>query len=152
MLFSIQAIPREISGQTDLVQESKARLLQAFDSVQQADRLGAPSDAIAQLSAELNTALEDYNLASQLFLKGNVTGSEYYARLSNGNSTSILSRALVLQNDAEGQRANEKLIAYLAAIAASIVSALIVLEYHRIPNFLRKRRLVKNPIRIGDFK
>lgn len=91
----------------------------------------------------------DYNLASQLSLEGNATRSEYYARLSMGNSTSIIAKALVLQNNAESQRANEKLLAYLAAIAASIVSALIVLEYHRIPSLLRKRKLVKTRIKIG---
>ncbi len=150
LVFSIQPIPKEISGQTDPVQESRVRLLQAFDSVQQADKLGASSDAIAQLTIELNIALVEYNVASRLSQEGNVSGSEYYARLSNGNSTSIVSKALALQNTAESQIANVKLTAYLVAIVASILSSLIVLEYPRILNLLRKRKLARTPIRIGD--
>ncbi len=126
------------------------RLLQAFDSVQQADKLGASSEAIAQLTIELNRALMDYNIASQLSREGDVSGSGYYARLSNGNSTSIVLKALALQNTAESQTANVKLTAYLVAIAASILSSLIVLEYHRIPNLLRKRKLGRTSIRMGD--
>ena len=51
--------------------------------------------------------------------------------------------ALILQNEAQSQRTNEQAIAYGSAVTASIISALLVTEYYRIPNFVRKRKFLK---------
>ena len=142
----IQLLPREASSQSSPVSDSWAKLVQALQSVQEADRLGAPSDEAAQLSSELNLALAYYGNASQLFLKGNLTESYVYAQLSIKTSSSVMSKAIALQNEAEGQRTTTQALAYLAALGASLLSAIVVMEYHRIPLLLRKRRFLKTKL------
>ncbi len=111
--------------------------------------MGAPSDQVASLSAQLNTALEYYNKASQLYTEDNLTGSEYFSFLANQTSTSVISQALVLQNSAEINKTNEQLIAYATAVIAAAISALTILEVHRIPNLFRKRKLLETELREG---
>ncbi len=138
------------AAQPSPVSQSGAELIRAFEAVQKADSLGAPPDLVASLSSQLNTALENYNEASQLSREGNVSGSEYFSTLANQTSTSVTSQAIVLQNVAESDRTNGQLIAYATAMVAAAVSAFTVLEAHRAPNFLRKRRLFKTELREGN--
>jgi hypothetical protein len=135
------------AAQSNPVRESGTELIRAFEAVQKADSLGAPPDQVASLSSQLNTALEDYNEASQLSSEGNTTGAEYFSILANQTSTSVTSQAIVLQNVAESDKTNGQLIAYATAMVAAAVSAFTILEAHRIPNFLRKRKLLKTKLR-----
>lgn len=144
---NIQALPSGASAQSTSATESWTEIIQAFQSVQKANTLGAPSQQIIQLTAELNKALEYYGNSTQLRTKGDLTGSDSYARLSNSTAASVLSKALVLQSEAESRRANGQAIAYFAAIIASMISTLLVMEYHRIPNFLRKRKGLRTRLR-----
>ncbi len=146
LVSTIQVLPREALSQSTPVSDSWAKLVQALKSVQEADRLGAPSNETAELSSELNLALAYYGNARQLSLKGDLTGSEAYAQLSIKTSDSVMSKAVALQNEAEGQRATTQALAYLTALGASLLSALVVMEYHRIPNFLRKRKFLKTKL------
>lgn len=121
----------------------------ALQAVQKADSLGAPPDQAAKLSMQLNKALGYYNIAIELAAEGNATASEYF-QLSNETSTVIIAQALILQGEAETSRRNELLAAYITAIVAATISSLLVTEYHQIPNFLRKRRLLKAKLRLED--
>jgi hypothetical protein len=131
------------------VNGSGNQLIIAFQAVQKADSLGAPADQVAKLSAQLNNALGYYNTAVELAAQGNPTASEYF-QLSNQTSTVVIAKALILQSDAENSRRNELLTAYITAIVAATMSALLVLEYHQIPNFLRKRKLLNTKLRLRD--
>ena len=137
-------------GRSISVAESGNSLMGAFQAVQKADSLGAPSDQVAALSTQLNAALGYYNTAVELSSQGNITGSEYYSTLSNTASTLVLDKALALQRQADANMTTEQVVAYSAAILASILSSLLVLEYHRIPNFIQRRRLLKTKLRLGD--
>ena len=139
-----------MASQSSTVSGSGAELIRAFEAVQKADSLGAPPDQVASLSSQLNTALEYYNEASQLSSEGNVNGSEYYSRLANQTSTSVASQAIILRNVAESDKKNGVLIAYATAMVAAVVSAFTILEAHRVPNFLRKRKLFKTKLREGN--
>ncbi len=151
LLVSTIRTPLTITvAQSDPANGSATGLIHAFEEIQKADILGAPSDQVASLSAQLNTALEYYNRASQLYAEGNLTGSEYFSFLANQTSTSVISQALVLQNSAESSRTNEQLIAYATAVMAAAISALSILEVHRIPNLFRKRKLFKTELREGN--
>ncbi len=122
-------------------------MIQAFQAVQKADDLGAPRDQVVKLTAQLNSALGYYNTAIELSARGDLTGSEQFLMLSNKTSTIVTAQALILQNQAENDKANERLGAYSTAIVAAVVSALFVLEYHQIPNFFRKRRILRTRVR-----
>ncbi len=122
----------------------------AFQAVQKADTLGAPGDQVAALSTRLNAALRYYNTAVELSSEGNTTGSEYYSTLSNTASTLVLDKAIALQVQAESDRTSVQIVAYATAFLASILSSFLVLEYHRIPNFIQRRRLLKTKLRQGD--
>jgi len=122
----------------------------AFQAVQKADTLGAQGDQVAALSTQLNAALRYYNTAVELSSEGNTTGSEYYSTLSNTASTLVLDKAIALQGQAESDRTSVQIVAYATAFLASILSSFLVLEYHRIPNFIQRRRLLKTKLRQGD--
>ena len=122
----------------------------AFQAVQKADTLGAPGDQVAALSTRLNAALRYYNTAVELSSESNTTGSEYYSTLSNTASTLVLDKAIALQVQAESDRTSVQIVAYATAFLASILSSFLVLEYHRIPNFIQRRRLLKTKLRQGD--
>jgi len=132
------------------VSESANSLMNAFQAVQKADSLGAPSDQVSVLSTQLNTALAYYNTAVELSSKGNNTGSEYYSTLSNTASTLVLDKALALQDQAEINRTTQQLAAYTMALAASIISSTLILESHRIRNFIHRKRLFNTKLRQGD--
>ncbi len=137
-------------GRSVSVAESGKSLMGAFQAVQKADSLGAPADQVAALSTQLNTALDYYNTAVELSSEGDITGSEYYSTLSNTVSTLVLDKALALQGQAESNRTTGQIVAYATAILASILSSFLVLEYHRIPNFIQRRRLLRTKLRRGD--
>src|SRR5262249_20286376 len=121
-----------------------------FQAVQKADALGAPSDQVTSLSRQLNTALSYYNAAIDLSLTGNTSGSEHYITLSNTESTLVLDEALALQAQAQAERTTQQAIAYTIAIGVSLVSSELVLESHRIRNFIRRRRLFRAKLQVGD--
>ena len=130
--------------------DSGNQLILAYQAVQKADSLGAPLDQVADLSTKLNDALGYYNTAIELYSEGNVTGSEHFSILSNNKSTIILANAIVLQQNAENSRTNKLLVTYTTAIIGAMLSAILVLEYHRIPNFFRKRKLFGIKLRQED--
>jgi hypothetical protein len=132
------------------VAESGNSLMRAFQAVQKADNLGAPSDQVSVLSTQLNTAIAHYNTAVELSSMGDIMGSEYYSTLSNTESTLVLDKALALQNEAETERTNQQIVAYSMAIVASMVSSALILESHRIRNFFRRRRLFGTKLLLGD--
>jgi predicted PurR-regulated permease PerM len=137
-------------GRSVSVAESRSSLMRAFQAVQRADSLGAPADQVATLSTQLNTALDYYNTAVERLSEGNTTGSEYYSTLSNTASTLVIDKAIALQGQAESNRTTEQIVAYGTAILASILSSFLVLEYHRIPNFIQRRKLLRTKLRQGD--
>src|SRR5262249_18061897 len=88
-------VPTYHEGQSISVGESRTNLVLAFQAVQRADSLGAPSDKVAALSNQLNTALMDYNQAIRLSAEGNLEEAQYYSVLSNNNSSAVITQALV---------------------------------------------------------
>ena len=139
-------VPIRSEGQSISVGESGNNLLLAYQAVQRADSLGASSDKVAALSSQLNTALAYYNDAVEFSSEGNLTEAQRYSALSNNTSSAVLAQALVLQQQAQTDKTSQQVLAYVTAIAGSVLSALFILEYHRIPNFVRKRKLLKTRI------
>ena len=150
LVCNVPPTPKIAIVQSVNLTDSGNQLILAYQAVQKADNLGAPTDQVAALSTQLNDALGYYNTAIELNSEGNVTGSEYFSILSNNKSTIILANAIVLQGNAENSRTNELLVAYTTAIIGAMLSAILMLEYHRIPNFLRKRKLFGIKLRQGD--
>ena len=138
------------AGQSINVGASGNELILAYQAVQKADSLGAPSDQVAPLSTQLNAALGYYNTAIELASEGNITQSQLFSSMSNNASNIVLTEALALQGETENRNTNERLVAYTSAIIASMISAVLVLEYHRIPNFFRKRRLFNTKLEEGN--
>jgi len=138
------------AGQSINVDASRNELILAYQAVQKADSLGAPSDQVAPLSTQLNAALGYYNTAIELASEGNITQSQLFSSMSNNASNIVLTKALALQGETENRNTNERLVAYTSAIIASMISAVLVLEYHRIPNFFRKRRLFNTKLEEGN--
>ena len=149
LLYNLPTTPRIALAQSVNLADSGNQLILAYQAVQKADSLGAPSDQVAALSTQLNDALGYYNTANELYSQGNSTW-EYFSTLSSNKSTIILANAIVLQNNAESNRTNGLVYAYTTAIIGAMLSAILILEYHRIPNFLRKRKLFGIKLRQGD--
>lgn len=149
LALSIPTTATISTAQTTQNNGTGSKLIIAYQAVQKAENLGAPTDQVAKLTAQLNNALAYYNTANNLASQGNATAAEYFA-LSNNTSTIVTAQALILQTEAENNRTNQLLAAYFTAIIAAAVSALFILEIHQIPNFIRKRRLLSTRLRSED--
>jgi len=149
ILTLVSTLPNTIitSNGQSAADGSGSELIQAFQAVQKADALGAPPGQVDPLSLQLNTALQYYNTALELQSQGNSSRSNYYSGLSNSTSIIVTAQAITLQSEAETNQTNQKLAAYATAALASVLSAFLVLESHRVPNFLRKRKLYRAKIR-----
>jgi hypothetical protein len=143
LCLMIQGVPLGESAGPATLTDASNKLIQAYLAVQKADALGAPPQDIAQMSADLNTALVLYGNASRFASEGNQAESALDAGLSLQISSNVTVRALALQSEAEAQATNARVVAYLTAVVLAALSALLIMEYHRVPNFFRKRRLMR---------
>ncbi len=125
-------------AQADQITVSRNKLIEAFQAVQAADLQGASQVDIARLANQLNKAL---------FYIENANGSNSYANMSATLSSQITGSALVLQNRALSQVLLAQAWAYSIAIVTSLFSTLLLMEAHRIRDFLQKRRFFKLPLR-----
>lgn len=119
------------SAQSDLIAESRGRLLDAFLGVRDAERGGAQPADIAQLVSGLNMALD-------LQLVANSTGSLSNATLSIAESSLVSGSAANLRVEASAREIRISILAYALAFWAAAVSSLLVVEAHRLPSMLRR--------------
>jgi len=118
----------QASGQSDSGSDPGQRLLEAFLSVQEADRSGVPPYEIASLVDDLNTALGL---------------QESDPTLSISVSARVSSQARGLQADTASQSLRILVLTYSTAFWAAGGSSLLAVEFHRVLNLARKSRVKK---------
>ncbi len=129
------------SGQSTQIGDATSKLNAAFADVQNANSEGVSAAKISELSDELNTALSYRETAVLLNENGNLTGSDYYSSLSGNLSSRVSAEARELEANANSQLLLGRLLAALVVELAAIFSALLLVEFHRIKGFVRKRRM-----------
>jgi hypothetical protein len=140
LVSSFSATTDKVSGQSTPVDIAQGKIVQAFQIVQQADLDGASPATVSQLASNLNLALSYEQRAIQL-LPTDKTGSGVYASLSLNVSTTTAVQALSVASAAQTQTLLSQLGAFSLALAAGLGSTLLVIELHRVQNFVRKIRL-----------
>jgi hypothetical protein len=140
LVISFPATTNKASAQSTPVDIAQNKIVQAFQIVQEADLDGASPAAISQLASNLNLALSYEESAIRLF-STNRTGSAVFASLSLNVSTSATVQAQTAASAARTQTFLGQLGAYSLAIAVGLGSTLLVIELHRVKNFVRKTRL-----------
>src|SRR5882762_2889859 len=140
VVWSFSATSHIASGQSTPVEIAQNKIVQSFQIVQQADLDGASPAAVSQLASNLNLALSYEQIANQL-LPTDKTGSGVYASLSLNVSATTTVQALSVASAARSQNLLGQIGAYSFALAASLGSTLLVIELHRVKNFVRKIRL-----------
>ena len=140
LIFSFSLGRENASGLSAQVDDARSKLVQAFVLVQQADSQGASPTQISLLASNLNLALYYEENATQLFAK-NLTASNIYASKSVSLSNATSLQALGIASTARMQALFGQVTAYSIAIAAGLLSALLVLEFHRLNDLVRKMKL-----------
>jgi len=140
LIFSFSVGREKTSGQSSQVNDARSKLVQAFVLVQQADLQGASPTQISLLASNLNLALYFEENATQLFAK-NMTASDIAASKSVNLSNSTSVQALGIASTARTQALFGQVAAYSIAVAAGFLSALLVLEFHRVSDLVRKMKL-----------
>ncbi len=101
---------------------------------------GASPAQISLLTSNLNLALYYEENATQLFVK-NITASNIYASKSVNLSNVTSVQALSIASTARTQAFFGQVAAYSVAVAAGFLSALLVLEIHRLNDLVHKMKL-----------
>src|SRR5713101_2451066 len=140
LIFSFSVGTDKASGQSAQVDDAQSKLVQAFVLVQQADLQGASPTQISLLASNLNLALYYEENATQLFGK-NITASNIYASKSVNLSNVTSVQALSIASTARTQAFFGQVAAYSVAVAAGFLSALLVLEIHRLNDLVHKMKL-----------
>jgi hypothetical protein len=134
--------PEPVSAQTGQIAEVRNSLLSAFQAVQTAEQDGASNQSLAPLVNELNQALT-YELLAE---NGNSTAA--FQSIALSNDASIKAQALASQAQTASQ--DRTILAYAIAIAVALGSSILALEVGRLQQFLRKRRILRSRIKLGD--
>lgn len=125
-----------LSGQQDLILLSRESLIQAFLAVRDASLHGVSQSDIIQLTNDLNRALE---LQSQANANGSIA-----------LSSQVSSKATILQNEAMLQSIRLEILVYSTTFWAALLSALIVLEAHRITGWWRTQQRLRIRLSSGE--
>jgi len=128
------------SGQSTPIEIAQGKIVQAFQIVQQADLDGASPAVVSQLASSLNLALSFEQIAIQL-LPTNKTGSGVYASLSLNLSTTTAVQALGAASTARTERVLSQVGTYSIALATGLGSTVLIVEFHRVKNLIRRIRL-----------
>jgi hypothetical protein len=139
LLSSFVSAPQPASAQPNPT-TAWNQLINAFRITQQADSLGPSRVEMANFTNELNTALAYYEMANVLANQGNMIGAEAFSNMSYQLSSNVAAQATNLRGNIESQITVKQVIAYSVAVGASFVSALLLVESHRIRTILRKFR------------
>ncbi len=141
LLSNLLAVPVSTSAPSIQMADATNKLNAAFTDVQNANSEGVSAAKISELSDELNTALSYRETAVLLNENGNLTGSDYYWSLSGNLSSRVSAEARELEANANSQLLLGRLLAALVVELAAIFSALLLVEFHSIKGFVRKRRM-----------
>src|ERR1700756_3892605 len=145
----LSSVTHPASGQSTQILVAKQDLIQAFQSIQTAEQLGASNADLLPLSIQLNTALQYEESAETLSQQGNASGAVTYAVQSINLSTQITVGAEALGNQAKNSSSYQTILAYSVAVALALLSTLVVLEANRIMRIARRKRLLKAEIDYG---
>ena len=140
VVCSLSSTIDRASGQSTPIVIAQSKIVEAFQSVQEADLAGASPAMTSQLTSSLNLALSYEQSAIQL-LPTNKTGSAIVASLSLNVSTTTTVQAKIAAGEARTQSFLGRLGAYSLAVASGLGSTLVTLELHRVGNFVRRTRL-----------
>src|SRR5437870_5833739 len=145
--------PHHAWAQSTELQTAKQDLVQAFQSIQTAERQGASNTDLLPLTVQLNTALQYEEAADTYFRQGNnSTAVYYYAVQSIDISTQVSYQAQRLGNTAQTTTLYRTTLSYILAVVVALLSAVAILEVSRIRGHLRQRRLLKARIDYGGGK
>jgi hypothetical protein len=142
LLFAgaVETTPKAVAAQSSSPPEAWNKLVQAYSILQDAEARGVLQADMIQFSSELNTALRYYENASRLLSEKNSTGAEDYSRISINISSSVSSKAVNLENNAQSQLLLKKEFAYAVAFGLAPVSAYLIVEFQGIRRFWRRRK------------
>ena len=141
--------PHHAWAQSTELQTAKQDLVQAFQSIQTAERQGASNTDLLPLTVQLNTALQYEEAADAYFRQGNNSASVYYAVQSIDISTQVSYQAQRLGNTAQTTTLYRTTLSYVLAVVVALLSAVAILEVSRIRGRLRQRRLLRARIDYG---
>jgi hypothetical protein len=143
MFISVRPEPVSAqTGQTSQITEVRNSLLSAFQAVRAAEQDGASNQSLAPLISELNQAL-GYELLAE-----NGSSTAAFQSIELSNDVSIKAQALASQAQTASQ--DRTILAYAIAVALALGSSILVLEVGRLQRFLRKRRILRSRIKLGD--
>jgi hypothetical protein len=140
VISSLSPLTDIASGQSTPIEIAQGKIVQAFQIVQQADLEGASPAVVSQLASSLNLALSLEQIAIQL-LPTNKTGSGVYASLSLNLSTTTAVQALGAASTARTERFLSQVGTYSIALATGLGSTVLIVEFHRVRNLIRRIRL-----------
>jgi hypothetical protein len=140
VISSLSPLTDIASGQSTPIEIAQGKIVQAFQIVQQADLDGASPAVVSQLASSLNLALAFEQVAIQL-LPINKTGSGVYASLSLNLSTTTAVQALGAASMARTERFLSQVGTYSIALATGLGSTVLIVEFHRVKNLIRRIRL-----------
>src|SRR5947208_17076338 len=137
LVFCLSVGNENALGQSNQIDDTQSRLVQAFVMVQQADLEGASPAQISLLANNLNLALGYEDNATLLFSK-DINASNFYASKSASLSNATSAQALSLTSAARTHTFLNELAAYSIAVAPAFDSALFGLDFARpVPLVLR---------------
>ena len=139
------------SAGTDPITTARTDLVAAFQSIQTAQRQGAPNTDLLPLIIQLNTALQYEENATALQQQDPTDPTATaYALQSINLSTNVSLQAQRLGDEAQSASLRRSVIAYGLALTAATVAALGVVGAPRLIRFIQKNRLRRARIVYGE--
>jgi hypothetical protein len=145
----VMAPPQAAHAQSSELITAKQDLVQAFQSLQTAEHLGASNSDLLPLTAQLNIALQYEEAADTYSRQGNESLSVQYAVQSISISTQVSYKAQALGSSAQTTSLYRTTLSYTLAIVLALLASITILELGRIRLALRRRRLLKARIEYG---
>ena len=137
-----------VHGQTSQISTARSDIVKAFQAIQTAEEQGASRADLQPLIVHLNQALQLEENAT-LEQGSDPNQASYDALQSINIANNVYSQAQDIGNAAQTSTRSQTILAYATALAAAALSALALMQAHRVARFFRSRRLRRATIRLG---
>ena len=136
-------------AQTQEITTARTEIVKAFQAIQNAERHGALNADLQPLIQQLNQALElEENATLEQDTDPNRASRDALQSINISDNVSF--QAQNLDSLAQTSTRNQSILSYTFAVLAAALSALVVMETHRVARFIRTRRLKRAKIRYED--
>ena len=127
-------------AQINEITTARTEIVKAFQAVQSAELRGASSADLQPLISLLNQALDlEENATREQDTDPNRASSDALQSINISNNVSY--QAQNLGNNAQISTQNQSIVAYTIAVLAAALSALALMEAHKVIRFFLNRRL-----------